>query len=148
VGGVWVQEALLQQGLARVALLPSHAQCADRLYAAEGAARAAQRGLWALAAYAVRAPQNVARDRGTFQIVQGKVVAAAVKGGRGLINFSADWRHDFTVTIAPDDLKTFRARDVNPRDYAGKRVRVRGMIEWYRGPEIELMGPESVEVLP
>jgi hypothetical protein len=44
-------------------------------------------------------------------------------------------------------MKTFRKRHVNPRDYAGKTVRERGLIDWYRGPEIELMGPESIEVL-
>lgn len=148
VGGVWVQEALLQQGLARVALLPSHAQCVAQMYAAEEAARAAKRGLWALPEYAVRLPDGLAqKDRGTFQIVEGKVVSAAVKSGRAYINFSADWDRDFTVTITPEDMKVFRTRDVNPRDYAGKMVRVRGIIDWYHGPEIELMGPASVEVL-
>jgi hypothetical protein len=117
------------------------------MYAAERAARAAGRGIWALAAYAVRAPDGLAHDRDTFQIVQGKVVGAAVKSGRGYLNFSDDWAQDFTVTISPQDMKTFRKRHVDVRDYAGKTVRVRGTIDWYRGPEIELMGPESVEVV-
>lgn len=147
VSGEWVQESLLREGLARVALLPLHPQCARQMYAAEEGARSAKRGVWALGDYAVRSPDDLARDRGTFQIVEGRIVGAVVKGGRGYLNFSADWAHDFTVTIAPEDLKTFRARDVNPRDYAGKTVRVRGVIDWYHGPEIELMGPESVEVL-
>ena len=147
VGGEWLQEALLREGMARVALLPTHPQCAKEMYAAESAARLARRGLWAMPAYAIRSPEDLAQDRGTFQIVQGKIVSAAVKGGRAYINFSADWERDFTVTIAHDDMKTFRARHVNPRDYAGKMVRVRGIIDWYHGPEIELMGPESVEVL-
>jgi hypothetical protein len=95
----------------------------------------------------VRSPENLGRDRGSFQIVEGKVESAAVKGGRAYLNFSGDWKNDFTVTIAPDDMKTFRKRHVNPRDYAGKTVRVRGLIDWYRGPEIELMGPENIEVL-
>jgi hypothetical protein len=146
--GVWVQEALLREGLARAAPLPSHAECAAHLYAAEAAARAAKRGIWALPAYAVRRPEGLSRkDRGTFQIVEGRVLSAVVKGGRAYINFGTDWNTDFTVTISPEDMKTFRARHVKPRDYAGKTVRVRGMIDWYRGPEIELMGPESVEVL-
>jgi len=148
VNGEWVQETLLRLGLARVALLPSHPQCAREMYAAEAAARAAKRGLWAGSTYAVRSPDDLAHDRGTFQIVQGRVIRAAVKQGRAYLNFSNDWKHDFTVTISPQDLKTFRKAKVDPRDYAGKTVRVRGMIDWYRGPEVELMGPESVEVLP
>jgi hypothetical protein len=147
VSGEWIQEALLREGLARVSMLPTHPQCATEMYAAEAAARAAKRGLWALPDYAVRSPEELAHDRGTFQIVEGKVVSAAVKGGRAYLNFSNDWKNDFTVTIAPDDMKTFRKRHVNPRDYAGKTVRVRGIVDWYRGPEIEPMGPESIEVL-
>jgi endonuclease YncB( thermonuclease family) len=145
--GEWVQEALLREGLARVFLLPTHPQCAKELYAAEAAARDAGRGLWALSEYAVRSPENLGRDRGTFQIVEGRVVSAAVKGGRAYLNFGNDWKNDFTVTIAPGDMKTFRKRHADPRDYAGKTIRVRGIVDWYRGPEIEPMGPESIEVL-
>jgi hypothetical protein len=147
VRGEWVQETLLRLGLARVELLPTHPQCAREMYAAEEAARTAKRGLWAFRGYAVRSPDDLQNARGTFQIVEGRVVSAAVKGGRGYLNFSDDWKHDFTVTISPADMKTFRKAKVDPRDYAGKTIRVRGIIDWYRGPEIELMGPESVEVL-
>jgi hypothetical protein len=147
VSGEWLQEAMLREGLARVFLLPTHPQCATEMYAAENAARNAKRGLWALPEYAVRSPENLKHDRGTFQIVEGRVVSAVVKGGRAYLNFSDDWKNDFTVTIAPGDMKTFRKHHVDPRDYAGKTIRVRGIIDWYRGPEIELMGPESIEVL-
>ncbi len=147
VNGEWVQETLLREGLARVELLPSHPQCAKEMYAAESAARAAKRGLWASVEYAVRSPDELAHTRGTFQIVEGLVVSAAVKSGRAYLNFSDDWKHDFTATISPEDMKTFRKAKVDPRDYAGKTIRVRGIIDWYRGPEIELMGPESVEVV-
>lgn len=147
VAGEWVQETLLREGLARVKMLPSHPQCAKEMYAAEAAARAAGRGLWASKEYAVRSPRGLERARGTFQIVEGRVVRAVVKGGRAYLNFSDDWKRDFTVTISPEDMKTFRKAKVDPRDYAGKTVRVRGIIDWYRGPEIELMGPESVEII-
>jgi hypothetical protein len=147
VNGEWAQETLLREGVARVELLPVHPQCATQLYAAEAAARAAKRGLWAFGSYAVRSPDDLAHARGTFQIVEGRVVGAALKGGRAYLNFSDDWKHDFTVTISPEDMKAFKKAKVDPRDYAGKTIRVRGIIDWYRGPEIELMGPESVEVV-
>lgn len=149
VGGAWVQEVLLREGMARVALLPAHSECAAEFYAAEAAARAAARGVWALPAYGLRKPEQVTKAMvGTFQIVEGRVVAAAVKGGRGFLNFSNDWVHDFTATISPEDMKVFRKRRVKPELYAGKVVRLRGIVGWYRGPQIELMGPESVVVLP
>lgn len=147
-GSEWVQETLLREGLARVSLLPSHPECAHPFYAAEAAARAARRGLWALSKYAVRSAQELAHTRGTFQIVEGRVVSARVKQGRAYLNFGNDWRSDFTATVSPEDMKTFRKAHVDPRLYEGKTVRVRGMIGWYHGPEIELMGPESVEIVP
>lgn len=143
----WLQTAMLRRGLARVAIAPDRTECASELYAAEGEARAKRYGIWASAVYAVRNPGNVGRDIGTFQIVEGKVLNADVKEGRAYLNFGADWRTDFTVTIAPQDMKAFRAANIDPRDYVGKTIRVRGMVQSLNGPEIEIAIPQDVEVL-
>ncbi|HVU20573.1 MAG TPA: thermonuclease family protein [Rhizomicrobium sp.] len=146
--GVWMQMALLKRGLARVDIAPDRTECAAELYAAESDARAANAGLWALPAYRVRAPEQLGGDAGTFQIVQGRVLTADVKDGRAYLDFGPDWRTDFTVTVAPDDMANFRAMGVDPRDYAGKTIRVRGIIQQFNGPEIEVANPKQVEVLP
>ena len=73
---------------------------------------------------------------------------ASVRAGRAYLNFGRDWRTDFTVTIAPEDLKAFRAANIDPASYAGKRVRVRGWIERMNGFEIEAAVPEAIEILP
>jgi len=144
----WLQRALLRSGMARVDIAPDRTECAAELYAAEGEARAAHLGLWALPAYAVRNPEGLAFDTGTFQIVQGTVLTADVKDGRAYIDFGPDWHTDFTVTIAPADMANFRREAVDPRLYAGKTIRVRGIIQQFNGPEIEIANPEQVEVLP
>lgn len=143
----WLQTALLRRGLARVNIMPDRPQCADALYAAERQARAAKRGIWAVDAYAVRSPADLAHDIGTFQIVEGDVVSAGVHGGRAYINFGLDWRSDFTATVAPDDMKTFRAAGFDLRTLGGRHVRVRGWIQSHNGPEMELATPEAIEVL-
>jgi len=144
----WLQAALLRRGLARVSIAPDRRECAAELYAAEAEARAAHAGLWANSAYAVRTPMNLGpAQTGSFQIVEGQVQNADVKGGRAYLNFGADWRKDFTVTIAPQDLKTFTAAGVDPRSYAGKTVRVRGWVQFLNGPEIEIAAPEAIEIL-
>ena len=146
VNGTWVQLALLRQGLARAAPSPARGECTDKFDAAEDAARAARLGLWAAGAYAVRTPDTISdADLGTFQIVQGTVRNASVKGGRAYLNFGADWRTDFTVTIAPDDMARFRGANIDPRDYAGKTVRVRGFVDRLNGPEIEAASPAAIE---
>lgn len=145
---VWLQTEMLKKGLARVAIEPDRQECVKELYAAEAGARARHAGLWALPQYAIRRADQVnAHDLGTFQIVEGRVVSAAVKS-RGYLNFGADWEHDFTTTIAPDDMKTFRAAGIDPAGYAGKTIRVRGIIEWHNGPEIEIASPSDIEIVP
>jgi hypothetical protein len=144
----WLQIEMLERGLARVAIEPDRRECVKELYAAEAQARARHVGIWALPQYAVRdAGQVSAQDLGTFQIVEGRVMSAAVKS-RGYLNFGADWKHDFTATIAPEDMKTFRAAGIDPEGYAGKTVRVRGIVEWHNGPEIEIASPDDIEVVP
>jgi len=147
-GEVWLQDALLRKGLARVAIAPDRRECAKELYAAEADARSRRVGIWSQPAYAVRDALHVSGDDlGTFQIVEGRVVNASVKS-RAYLNFGTDWKKDFTATIAPDDMKTFRAEGVDPAGYAGKMVRVRGIVEWHGGPEIEVSSPDDIEVLP
>jgi len=147
-GAVWLQTEMLRKGLARVAISPDRRECVKELYAAEADARARRAGLWALPAYAIRQAKDVsASDLGTFQIVEGRVANVSVKS-RGYLNFGADWKRDFTATVAPEDLKTFRAANIDPASYAGKLVRVRGIVEWHNGPQIELGSPDDIEVLP
>lgn len=144
--GKWVQSEMLSQGLARVSLSPARTECSAALYGSEARARAAKAGLWASPDYAVRTSDKLWHDLGTFQIVEGKVLNASVHGGRAYLNFGADWRTDFTVTIAPDDMKSFRKKGIDPRNYAGKFVRVRGFLDWQNGPEIAAANPETIEL--
>lgn len=143
----WVQAELLSRGLARVMIAPDRTECAPELFAFEAKARAAKAGIWSNAVYAVRTPDNLRNDVGTFQIVEGKVLNASLKNGRAYLNFGADWKTDFTVTVDPEDMKNFRNTGVDPRSYVGQTIRVRGIVQWLNGPEIEVANPQSVEVV-
>jgi len=145
--GTWLQIELLKRGLARVDISPDRNECATELFAAEAAARNAHLGLWALPAYAIRTPDALKNDVGTFQIVFGKVLNTEARDGRVYLNFGPDWKTDFTVTISPDDLKNFRRMGVDPLAYKDKLVRVRGIVQWLNGPEMELANPKQAEVL-
>lgn len=146
---VWLQMALLERGLARVEIAPDREECAPDLYEVESRARAASRGLWSLPQYAVRQagalPPSLA---GTFQLVEGKVVNASVHDGRGFLDFQEDYRHGFSVTIAPEDRKTFRKDGFALEDLVGRKIRLRGMVEEFGGrPEIALSNPYQIELL-
>lgn len=143
----WLQVAILERGLGRVFITPDRPECAGALFAAERSARQRRAGIWSAPQYAVRPPEALSRrDRGTFQIVQGKVVHAAVKGGRGYLDFGEDWKTDFTASIAPGCMEMFRKLGIDPRTYEGHNIRVRGWIDEYHGPEIDVAAPQDIEM--
>jgi micrococcal nuclease len=142
----WVQAALIEAGEARVAPDLASATCVKVLLAAETRAREARKGQWR-SAFRVREPDGIRSRVGSFEIVEGSVTTASVNRGRAFINFGADYRTDFTVTIAPEDMRAFRQARFDVPALAGKRVRVRGWVEFYNGPEITLTTPASIEVL-
>jgi len=146
--GEWLQREILRRGLARVSVAPDRPDCVRDLYAAEAEARVVGVGLWANSAYRVRTPESLRwQDLGTFRIVEGQVLNAKVSGGRGYLNFGRNWRTDFTVTIAPEDMKRFKNANIDPYSYAGKTVRVRGWIDRLHGFEIEAASPAQIEML-
>jgi micrococcal nuclease len=68
-------------------------------------------------------------------------------GGRFCLNFTRDWRRDFTVSIARKDARAFAAAGLDPKTLEGKRLRVRGWLAWRGGPSIEATHPEQIELL-
>lgn len=146
--GAWLQAALLRRGLARVDIAPDRSECSTELYAAEAEARARHLGLWSSPAYAIRSATAMTAPAGTFQIVEGRVLHVGAAGGRIFLDFGEDYRRDFTAIIDRDDRKVFRTMGVDPRAYRGKRIRLRGMVQRYKGPEIEIANPAQIEWLP
>lgn len=144
---VWVQGRMLEQGMARVYSFPDNRARVAEMLALERAARAAKRGIWNHRFYALRKADTVARDIGSFQIVEGRVVAADVVRGRAYLNFGRDWKTDFTISIAPRALRKFRKDWPKIETLAGAQVRVRGWVRKFNGPLIEATHPEQIEVL-
>ncbi len=145
--GAWVQAALLRRGLARVDGFPGASGVAAALLDAEAAARRAGRGLWAHPRYRVRTNREAHDAVGSFQLVRGRVRDVAVVRGRAYLNFGDDWREDFTITLAPKARRRFESAGLDVESYEGRVVRVRGWIESYNGPMIEVTHPEQIEVL-
>jgi hypothetical protein len=115
--------------------------CIGQLLEAEDHARSAQTGHWRDGAFALRTPEQLRNRVGTFQVVEGQVTTASTNKGRAYINFGADYKTDFTVTVEQDDLKLFRQARFDVKKLAGKHVRVRGWVELYNGPEMVVSTP-------
>jgi endonuclease YncB( thermonuclease family) len=145
-----VQQAMLEQGHARVAMHVGDKTCADALLSAENSARAAGRGLWADPNFAPLSAENLAglqAARGQFALVEGKVLSVRESGATIYVNFGRRWTRDFTVTILRRLQRAFAAAGIEPKSLVGHRIRVRGWIEQRRGPIIAAEAPEQIELL-
>ena len=145
--GAWIQGVLLDAGLARVHSLVDDRVAVTDMLVIERRARAGRRGIWSRSRYRVRTADEPDPGFRSFQLVEGRVRAAAVVRGRGYLNFGTNWREDFTVSIAPRDRRRFEAAGIAVEDYEGRLVRVRGWIDSFNGPMIEATHPEQIEIL-
>lgn len=146
--GVWIQGEMLRRGLARVQTRADARARAPEMLALEAEARAARRGLWRTRAYGVRDAADTARllrDRDSFQVVEGTVVAAAKVRDLIYLNFGHDWREDTTVTIGRAAARAFGKAGLDPVSLQGHVVRVRGWVAVRNGPMIEVTHPEQIE---
>lgn len=143
----WIQQELLLAGMARVYSFPDNRALVAEMLAAERGARRAGAGIWGNQWYAVRAAGELARDIGSFQLVEGRVVDAADVRGTVYLNFGTDWRSDFTVKVAKRSRKSFDGAGFDLQALEGRIVRVRGWLDEYNGPMIEVTHPEQIEVL-
>ena len=144
---VWVQGEMLRMGHARAYGLPGSHACMHELLAHENVARAAGAGLWANGAYRVRSARHtrdLLRRRNAYEIVAGEVAKVSVTKARTYINFGRDWRTDFTAGIEarvlranPEWAKTLSALE-------GRRIEVRGWIQYRNGPYIDIEDPSQI----
>lgn len=145
--GVWLQGELLKRGLARVYSFVDNRALVREMLTIEAEARAARRGIWRLDWYAVTPADAAGRRIGEFALIEGRVVTTAEVRGRGFVNFGADYKTDFTASIAPRDLRAFVRDGIDLAQYKGRLVRIRGWVKEYNGPMIEVTHPEQIEVL-
>jgi endonuclease YncB( thermonuclease family) len=147
---LWLQEELVARGFARVYSFADNRACVHELLRREAEARARREGIWASWAYFVQSALDVGRlDRlmHSYQLVEGKVAAVGEGAGRLYLNFTNDWRSDFTVSVEKKDVAAFTAAGIDLKGLAGKTVRVRGWLAWRNGPMIEATHPEQLEVV-
>jgi endonuclease YncB( thermonuclease family) len=148
---LWLQEQLLAKGLARVYSFADNRACIAELLAREKEARAKRLGVWASYVYRIEQAldvQRLGRLIHSYQLVEETVMAVGEGGGRLYLNFTPDWRSDFTVSVDRKDASAFAAAGIDLRALAGRRLRARGFLAWRNGPTIEATHPEQIELLP
>ncbi len=147
---IWVQQAMLEKGQARVYSFPDNRACLPELMAAETRARAGGLGIWADSYYRVRRadrPADLATLTGHYELVEGRVLVAEKLGAQVFLNFGRYFKEDFTAVIDARALRLFAETGLDPARLGGALVRVRGWIDDRDGPRIAVTHPEQIEVL-
>ena len=145
----WLQRSLVEQGAAYVDSWPTNRACAGALLAREAEARATSRGLWADPANHILLADDAKAGEGHFAIIEGTVVGVTRLHDptRIYIDFGPDWHTDFTIRIEAAAARLFKTAQIDPVEWRGKSLRVRGYVSWRFGPEIEVMNPEQIELI-
>lgn len=143
---LWLQEAMLREGLARVRVFKENPARAERLLRIEAKARAAKVGLWADGAYRVHDAQSILAISDGFHVVEGRILRVETREDRIYLNFGEDYRSDFTILIAAEDLPAWGEPALDPKSLEGKTVQVRGYVRDRGGPLIQIDHPAQMAV--
>ncbi len=148
-GKRWLEAEMLSRGIARV-FLPADDKCAKALLALEAAARAARAGLWSGEKFGVfdaAAADTLLANEGRFVIVEGVIRRVGEARGRVYLDFGRRFTEDFTIIVPDGVRKILVAQGSDPKNWRGKRIRVRGILFSWGGPAIEINLASAIERL-
>lgn len=137
---------LIAAGLAYADADEADSLCRPALRLVEAQARRDRLGLW-------RKPVPTATDgpalralAGRFTAVEGRIRHVGERGARTYLDFAARGADALTVTVSKRTWRMMAARGLSAASLEGRSVRVRGILEVWRGPVIEAAA-DAVEVL-
>ena len=150
-----VATAAIAAGLGRYLSEPAAHACRDVLIAAETKARDGKLGLWTDPYYAVLAVDDRAgftERSGTMILAEGRLVAVLPGPYRTKLRFAPRDQAGFggrtlNAVVLPRPMKTFEAQRVDFKALIGRTLRLRGLLDQRFGPQIELNGPDDLDVI-
>ncbi len=140
--GRWLQADWLRQGLTH--LDPEPVPDLERLRAAEDAARAARRGVWADTGMDAHGPDQAAAWPRRYQVIEGRVMGLSLSRGAVALLLGDVKGHGLSVRI-PRRLR--RRWPGDPILLRGRRIRVRGPVRGGVRAEMDLTASAQLELL-
>lgn len=138
---------LIEAGLAHADAGESDVLCRPSLLSLEAGARAAGRGVW-------QAPSREAADgpflrtqAGRFVVTEGRVLNVGERARRTYLDFARRGGDGLTVTVSKRTWRLLGERGLSAIALKGRRVRVRGVIELWRGPTLDIASADMIEIL-
>ncbi|MCJ2092823.1 OB-fold nucleic acid binding domain-containing protein [Methylobacterium sp. J-072] len=137
---------LLGAGLAFADANERGSLCRPALRAVEDAARDKKLGLWRESTLQATDGPALRAQEGRFVVVEGRIRHVGERSARTYLDFVARGEDGLTVTVSKRTWRTMRTRGLSAASLEGRRVRVRGILEVWRGPTLEA-NADGVEIL-
>lgn len=142
---LWLQGALLTSGLAQIRTRNDWPFLIDEMQVIERKARADKIGMWESDALMPKQADSIQDSVRGFFIVEGIIKTVAMHKNKTYLNFGDNWRKDFTIVIPSDIRRKFSKKNIDIMNTNGRPVRVRGWVDAYNGPFIEIDHIEQIE---
>ena len=147
--GQWLQGKLLKQGKALAYALGDNSACRKALLDAETQNTERRDNYWQSKGIEFRATDlNLLSGKlGHFVLITGRILSVGDRERRLYLNFGENWAHDFTVSVAKQGAGKFKGNLSSLSNLKGKKVQVRGVLEYNRGPLIRVVDEIQIQVL-
>lgn len=144
----WLQKYWISQGLAVWKGVGGYPEAARKnLLEFEERARLDRRGIWKKLKIRQADKLDYVGKSGSFNIVEGKVYQVRRVGRVTYLNFSEDWKTDFTAGISSKNRVNFKKQSWKLSDLENKWIRIRGPVRFFNGPYMDVVFPDQIEVL-
>lgn len=142
--GNWIQGEILKSGFAFAYIFAddSHETIVNMLKA-ETIAQNAKIGLWQHPYYRVLNSEETQEFINRFKLVEGTIESVNQSHDNIYINFSKEWKGKFAVFISKKNAANFSLEKL--KTLIGKKVRIRGWINYHKAPMISIVRQEQIE---
>ncbi|MCJ2014140.1 thermonuclease family protein [Methylobacterium sp. J-076] len=138
---------LVGAGLAHADPGEAEALCRPALRLVEAMARRRRLGLWRDGPLAAEDGAALRGLAGRYAVVKGVVRHVGERSARTYLDFGPRGGDGLTVTVTKRTWRTMAAHGLTADSLPGRRVRVRGVVEVWRGPVIAAATADAVEML-
>ena len=138
---------LVGEGLTYVDAGERDSLCRPALLTIESAARSAGLGLWTSPGREGRDGAAFRDSMGRFVVAQGRILSVGERPARTYLDFAKRGEDGLTVTVSKRTWRQLQERGLSASALKGRLVRVRGVVEAWRGPTLDIASADMIEIV-
>ncbi|WP_245516638.1 hypothetical protein [Methylobacterium segetis] len=138
---------LVAEGLAHVDAGEGDVLCRPALLRLEEAARGRGLGVWRRPVREAKDGPGLRAEAGRFVVAQGRIRNVGERASRTYLDFVRRGEDGLTVTVSKRTWRRLQEHGFHASGLTGRLVRVRGIVEIWRGPVLDIASAEMIEVL-